>query len=185
MRYDTVIIGAGLSGLAAGIRLAYFDKSVLILERHSTIGGLNSFYRLRNRNYDVGLHAVTNYAEPGTKTGPLSKLLRQLRLRWEDFDLRPQTESAVVFPGHTLRFNNNFDYMFGQVADLFPKQVDGFRKLLERIQTHNALDLNRQPVSGRKVVGEYINDPLLIDMLFCPLMFYGSATARDLSLIHI
>ncbi len=180
MRYDTVIIGAGLSGLAAGIRLAYFDKSVLILERHSTIGGLNSFYRLRNRNYDVGLHAVTNYAEPGTKTGPLSKLLRQLRLRWEDFDLRPQTESAVVFPGHTLRFNNNFDYMFGQVADLFPKQVDGFRKLLERIQTHNALDLNRQPVSGRKVVGEYINDPLLIDMLFCPLMFYGSATARDM-----
>lgn len=180
MRYDTVIIGAGLSGLAAGIRLAYFDKSVLILERHTTIGGLNSFYRLRNRNYDVGLHAVTNYAEPGTKTGPLSKLLRQLRLRWEDFDLRPQNESAVVFPGHTLRFTNNFEYLFSQVADLFPRQIDGFRKLLERIRNHDALDLNRQPVSGRKVVGEYINDPLLIDMLFCPLMFYGSATARDM-----
>lgn len=180
MRYDTVIIGAGLSGLAAGIRLAYFDKSVLILERHTTIGGLNSFYRLRNRTYDVGLHAVTNYAEPGTKSGPLSKLLRQLRLRWEDFDLRPQNESAVVFPGHTLRFTNNFDYLFSQVRDLFPKQIDGFRKLLDRIRSHDALDLNRQPVSGRQVVGEYISDPLLIDMLFCPLMFYGSATARDM-----
>ena len=87
MSYDTIIIGAGLSGLAAGIRLAYFDKSVCVLERHTTVGGLNSFYRLRNRNHDVGLHAVTNYAEPGTKTGPLSKLLRQLRLRWEDFSL--------------------------------------------------------------------------------------------------
>lgn len=180
MRYDTVIIGAGLSGLAAGIRLAYFDKSVLIVERHTTIGGLNSFYRLRNRNYDVGLHAVTNYAEPGTKTGPLSKLLRQLRLRWEDFDLRPQVESSVVFPGHTLRFTNNFEYLFGQIADLFPRQIDGFRKLLERIRNHDALDLNREPISGRAVVGEYINDPLLIDMLFCPLMFYGSPTARDM-----
>ena len=78
VRYDTVIIGAGMSGLAAGVRLAYYEKSVCILERHTTIGGLNSFYRLRNRNYDVGLHAVTNYAEPGTKQGPLSKLLRQL-----------------------------------------------------------------------------------------------------------
>ncbi len=180
MRYDTVIIGAGLSGLAAGIRLAYFDKSVLILERHTTIGGLNSFYRLRDRNYDVGLHAVTNYAEPGTKKGPLSKLLRQLRLRWDDFDLRPQTESAVVFPEHTLRFTNNFDYLLNQVAELFPKQIDGFRRLLERINAHDALDLNREPVSGRKVVGEYINDPTLVDMLFCPLMFYGSATARDM-----
>ena len=180
MRYDTVIIGAGLSGLAAGIRLAYFDKSVLILERHTTIGGLNSFYRLRNRNYDVGLHAVTNYAEPGTKKGPLSKLLRQLRLRWEDFDLRPQNESAVIFPQHTLRFTNNFEYLFDQVAQFFPRQIDGFRKLIERINSHDALDLNREPISGRQVVGEYISDPTLIDMLFCPLMFYGSATALDM-----
>src|SRR5579864_1144160 len=92
--YDAVIIGAGMSGLAAGIRLAYFEKSVCILERHTTIGGLNSFYRLRGRNHDVGLHAVTNYAPPGAKAGPLSKVLRQLRLRWEDFGLSPQCFST-------------------------------------------------------------------------------------------
>ena len=45
--YDTIIIGAGMSGLAAGIRLAHFDQRVCILERHSAIGGLNSFYRPR------------------------------------------------------------------------------------------------------------------------------------------
>ena len=58
--YDTIIIGAGMSGLAAGIRLAHFGKRVCILERHSAIGGLNSFYRQRGRTYDVGLHAVTS-----------------------------------------------------------------------------------------------------------------------------
>src|SRR6478752_5273047 len=87
--YDTLIIGAGMSGLAAGIRLAHFGRRVCILERHTTIGGLNSFYRLRGRNYDVGLHAVTNYAAPGSKSGPLAKLLKQLRLRWDDFALSP------------------------------------------------------------------------------------------------
>ena len=30
--YDTVIIGAGMSGLAAGIRLAQYDKRVCSLE---------------------------------------------------------------------------------------------------------------------------------------------------------
>ena len=42
--YDTLIIGAGMSGLAAGIRLAYYDQRVCILEQHYSIGGLNSFY---------------------------------------------------------------------------------------------------------------------------------------------
>jgi phytoene dehydrogenase-like protein len=169
-----------MSGLSAGVRLAYYEKSVCILERHTTIGGLNSFYRLRNRNYDVGLHAITNYAEPGTKSGPLSKLLRQLRLRWEDFDLRPQLQSLIAFPDRTLKFTNDFNCLLTDIAESFPDQIDGFRKLLTRIDGHDALNLDREPLSGRAVLGECISDPLLIDMLFCPLMFYGSPTARDM-----
>ncbi len=178
--FDTVIIGAGLSGLAAGIRLAYYEKPVCILERHTTIGGLNSFYRLRGRNYDVGLHAVTNYAEPGTKKGPLSKLLRQLRMSWDDFRLRPQLGSSIAFPDVKLRFNNDFELFRSEVALAFPDQIQGFERLLTRIATFNELDLGQQALSAREVVGDYLNDPLLIDMIFCPLMFYGSAKPRDM-----
>ena len=62
--YDTVIIGAGMSGLAAGIRLAHYDQRVCILERHTTIGGLNSFYRLakvKQSKYRQGLSAWFAY----------------------------------------------------------------------------------------------------------------------------
>ena len=52
--YDTLIIGAGMSGLAAGVRLAQFGLRVCILERHTTIGGLNSFYRLAGAAIEVG-----------------------------------------------------------------------------------------------------------------------------------
>jgi len=180
VRYDTIIIGAGVSGLAAGIRLAYFGKSVCLLERHTTIGGLNSFYRLRNRNHDVGLHAVTNYAPPGTRSGPLSKLLRQLRLRWDDFNLSPQLCSSIVFPGRILKFTNQFEYFVQQIAQQFPKQIDGFNRLCRRIDAHDSLNFNRRETSARKIVSEYLSDSLLIDMLFCPLMFYGSATPRDM-----
>src|SRR3712207_113779 len=128
--YDTIIIGAGLSGLAAGIRLAYFEQRVCILERHNTIGGLNSFYRLRGRDYDVGLHAVTNYTPKGAKKGPLARLLRQLRFSWDDFHLSPQLESAVAFPGEQLRFNNDLDLLRSEIARAFPSQVEHFERLL-------------------------------------------------------
>ena len=180
MRYHTVIIGAGMAGLAAGIRLAYYEKPVCIVERHTTIGGLNSFYRLRGRNYDVGLHAVTNYAVPGSKSGPLAKLLKQLRLRWDDFDLSPQLGSSIKFPGRTLRFTNDFSYLVDQVRTVFPDQADRFGKLVETINAFDELNLDQEPVSARKVLGEHLSDAVLIDMLFCPLMFYGSAIPRDM-----
>ena len=179
-KFDTIIIGAGLSGLAAGIRLAYFEKSVCVLERHTTIGGLNSFYRLRGRDHDVGLHAVTNYASPGTKTGALSKLLRQLRLRWDDFDLTPQCESSIAFPDCRLRFTNDFEFLQQEVAEKFPDQRDGFQTLVQRILEYDELRLDVEPISTRNVLGTLITDPLLIEMLLCPLMFYGSPTSADM-----
>src|ERR1700759_2411865 len=106
--YDTIIIGAGMSGLAAGIRLAYYDQRVCILERHTTIGGLNSFYRLGGRNYEGRLHCTPNFAAKGPRKGPLARLLRQLRFSWDDFSLAPQIGSTIAFPGVSLRFNNQF-----------------------------------------------------------------------------
>src|SRR6185437_15742228 len=180
VRYDTLIIGAGLSGMAAGIRLAYFEKPVCIVERHTTIGGLNSFYRLRGRNYDVGLHAVTNYRPRGTKTGPLSKILRQLRFSWDDFDLAPQWGSRVSFPGASLQFSNDFGLLVSQIAEKFPSQTAGFRRLalfLEKLELGRVIEPG---LTARPLLARYLSDPLLVDMLLCPLMFYGSPTPDDM-----
>ena len=147
--YDTIIIGAGMSGLAAGIRLAYYDQKVCILERHTTIGGLNGFYRLRGRDYDVGLHAVTNVTPKGAKRGPLARLLRQLRLSWDDLALAPQVGSEIVFPGARLAFDNDVELLRSQIAAEFPAQVDNFEQLLAAVvdyddlnETHAAISLS-------------------------------------------
>jgi phytoene dehydrogenase-like protein len=178
--YDTIIIGAGMSGLAAGIRLARFDKRVCILERHTAIGGLNSYYRLGGRNYDVGLHAVTNYTPKGTRTGPLARLLRQLRIRWDDFALAPQLGSSIVFPGATVRFNNDFEYFASEVERCFPREKDNFRKLAASVVAYDDLSEASAAVSAREFVGGLIRDRQLVEMLFCPLMFYGSAREHDM-----
>ena len=180
MDYDVLIIGAGMSGLAAGIRLAYYDKRVCIVERHHRVGGLNSFYSIGRRKFDVGLHAMTNYVPKSVKLAPLPKLLRQLKLKAEDFALCPQRMSVVKFPDKTLRFNNDFDFFVQEVIEDFPGQAGSFQKLLRTISEYDELDLHAKPLSAREVVSSIIPDPLLIDMIFCPLMFYGNAQENDM-----
>ena len=178
--YDVLIIGAGMSGLAAGIRLAHFGKRVCILERHTTIGGLNSFYRLAGRNHDVGLHAVTNFTPKGTKTGPLARLLRQLRFSWDEFELRPQLGSRIAFPGVNLRFDNDSRLLLSQIADHFPTQIDGLRRLIAELPDYDQLGSGGPPGSARGYLSKYLSEPLLCEMLMCPLMYYGNAREQDM-----
>ncbi len=181
MAYDAVIIGSGLSGLAAGIRLAMFDKKVCIVEKHTVLGGLNSFYVRKNRTFDVGLHAMTNFTPKGVRNSPLGKLLKQLRFSHDDFRLCQQHMSEIRFPEHSLRFTNDFDFFRQEVADQFPKEIDGFNKLVEKILSFDELDLNDgKTLSSRPILESFIKDPILIDMLNCPLMYYGNAREGDM-----
>jgi phytoene dehydrogenase-like protein len=178
--YDTIIIGAGMSGLAAGIRLAHFDQRVCVLERHKTIGGLNSFYRMGGRDYDVGLHAVTNFTPKGVKKGPLARLLRQLRFKWDDFALSPQVGSTIAFPDVQLQFGNGLELLESEIASKFPAQKDAFQTLLTKIIDYDDLDEENFGGSTREILSETISDPLLIEMLLCPLMWYGNAREHDM-----
>lgn len=178
--FDVVIIGAGMSGLAAGIRLALYNKKVIILERHNAAGGLNSFYSIGGRKFDVGLHALTNFVPLGTKNTPLTKLFRQLRIPREAFDLSEQIQSSIVFPSLKLLFNNDFRLLHSQIEEAFPAEIDNFNKLLQAIKETDEVSLSFVETSARKRVGEFIKDPLLVDALFLPLCYYGSAREDDM-----
>lgn len=179
--FDVVIIGAGLSGLAAGIRLALFDKKVIILEQHNAIGGLNSFYSIAGRPYDVGLHAMTNYA-PGIKGTALSKLFRQLRINPSEFNLSPQKQSKIAFNEHTLFFSNDLDLLKTHVSQQFPDQINGFSHLCTCVQKEfQALSPEKEIVSALSIIPNFISNPLLINMLLLPLLYYGSPRENDIT----
>ena len=181
MHYDVIVIGSGLSGLAAGIRLAMFDKKVLIAEKHTVVGGLNSYYTRKSRIIDVGLHAMTNYAPKGKRSTPLGKLLKQLRLNHDDFRLCEQEISEIRFPGKSLRFTNDFELLRQEISEQFPDQMDGFTRLVKKVESFDELSLIKSEwTSSQDILKNYISNPTLIDMLFCPLMFYGNASERDM-----
>ena len=178
--YDAVIIGAGMSGLAAAVRLGMFGQKVLVLERHNSAGGLNSFYARGQRKYDVGLHALTNWVPEGTKGAPLVKLMRQLRIRREELDLCPQLGSRVTMAGRNLRVNNYFADFEADVAREFPRSIDRFRALDAYLSGLDEAALEARGGSARALLDERLGDPLLRDMLLLPTCFYGSAVEDDI-----
>ncbi len=182
--YDVAIIGAGLSALAAGVRLAHFGKRVCLFERHNVVGGLNSFYSVAGRKYDVGLHAMTNYVPREVRGTALGKLLRQLRIERDALDLCPQLGSAVRFPGRELRFTNDAAVLESEVAREFPAQVDAFRRFLGEVRAFDDTVSASPGFTAREMVRRHISDPVLEDMLLCPLFYYGSATPRDMDALQ-
>jgi len=181
-KYPLLIIGGGLSGLAAGIRFARFGQKVLILEKHSKAGGLNSYYYRKGRLLETGLHAITNYAPPEDKHAPLNRLLRQLKIPRRTVKLRQQKTSEILFPGRAnLCFSNDFSMLQLQIAKRFPGSVKQFAKMLTEIDAYDAF-APRPKVSARTFVATFLQDRLLLEMIFCPLMFYGGSDEDDMDL---
>lgn len=179
-KFDTVIIGAGMSGLAAGIRLAMYDHKVLIIEKHSISGGLNSYYARGKRKFDVGLHALTNFVSPSDRGKPFNKLLKQLRIPLDHFKLSPQNYSLIQFPDCTLKFTNEIASFIEEIAQKFPNDVDGFIKLIEYVQAFDEVNLNNEQIMAKVKVRQFIQNEELLEMIFCPLLIYGSAWENDM-----
>ncbi len=123
---------------------------------------------------------MTNFVKPGVKRAPLNRILRQLRISREELQLSEQLGSRVAFSGRDLRFNNDFGLLESEVGREFPNQIDGFRKLVVAIESFDDTEFNYPYQSAREVVRSCISDSTLEDMIFCPLMYYGSSTEDDM-----
>ncbi len=182
MKVPFLIIGGGLSGLAAAIRYARFSPDVLLLEKHSRLGGLNSYFYRKGSLIETGLHAITNYAEPTEKKAPLNQLLRQLKLHRRHLHLHEQIQSEICFAGReSLLFSNTFEVFHDQIVSKFPRSVQGFDDVVVAIASYDPF----RPqcfTSAKAFLHHFLKDPLLVDMILCPLMFYGSSIENDMDL---
>jgi hypothetical protein len=187
-QYDAIIIGCGMSGLGAALRLRLFGKKVVIVEAHKISGGLNSYYKRQGREFDVGLHALTNFSAPNPLTGrvnrktPLGKLLQQLNLNFEDFRPREIFQSRIHFPQRQITFTNEIGHLIDQIERFFPEEKAGFLELIKVMGDQGAsLSLSkREFLSARMMLSQWIKDQTLQELILCPLLFYGSATPQDM-----
>ncbi len=180
MAYDIIVLGGGLSGIAAAIRLSHYGKRVLLCERHFRLGGLNSWYERGGMVLDTGLHALTNFVGEDQTTAPLNRVLRQLRLRRSTLELHPQRRSRILFPGTEMCLDNSYDDFTAQVREKFPDDAAGFDALSREILQAGYASEEMPWRSVNAVLETYISSRRLRDILRFPVMYYGNAQAEDM-----
>lgn len=74
MKYDVIIIGAGLGGLTAGAKLAKEGKKVFIIEQHSVPGGCATTFKRGDFTLEVGLHEMDGPSPRDMKTRIFNEL---------------------------------------------------------------------------------------------------------------
>jgi len=74
MKYDVIIIGAGLGGLTSGAKLAREGKKVLLIEQHSQPGGCATTFRRGDFTLEVGLHEMDGPSPRDMKTRIFNEL---------------------------------------------------------------------------------------------------------------
>jgi phytoene dehydrogenase-like protein len=71
VRYDTVVIGAGIGGLVCANLLARAGLRVLLVEQHYMAGGYCSTFRRKGYTFDAATHFYPLLGNPSTLTGRL------------------------------------------------------------------------------------------------------------------
>ena len=68
-KWDAIIIGSGMGGMAAASALSRQGHRVLLLEQYQVLGGLTHSFSRDGFSWDVGIHYLSGFApgEPGRK----------------------------------------------------------------------------------------------------------------------
>lgn len=97
MKYDIIVIGAGLAGLTASLKLAKSGKKVALFEKHSMPGGYATNFNRKNKNgniytFDVSLHSLSGTNENCC----LNMLFNDLGII-DDITLLKKSEPSMIF----------------------------------------------------------------------------------------
>ena len=126
MPQSIIVIGAGISGLAAASRLAHAGYRVTVLERNPQVGGLLSEYRARGFSWTLGPPAF--YAVP-----QLRALFDDLGRALDDYlrllPLQPQTR--FFYPdGEVFNSSRDWTATAAEIARIAPDDIAGYLRFL-------------------------------------------------------
>ena len=120
-KYDAIIIGSGMGGLAVAAILAKQGKKALVLEKHYTAGGFTHTFKRKNYEWDVGIHYI---GAVDKKTRTLRRFFDYItdgKLEWADMG---EVYDRIVFGEKEYQFVKGVDNWKARMKEYFPSAAD-------------------------------------------------------------
>ena len=130
---DTIIIGSGISGMAAGIILAKEGERVLVLEQHRVAGGLTQTYSRKGTIFPTGVHRLGSL-QPGQ---PLWYYFKYLDLldRLDLVGLSNECFERFYFPSNDYKIPVGREQYQHKLLGYFPDQEKGITRYFSDFNT--------------------------------------------------
>ncbi len=200
-RWDAIVIGAGIGGLAAAGVLARLGRRVLVLEQHRVPGGLMQSFRRGPWSWDVGLHVAGEMGDAGMG-GRLLSALAGRRVGWTRIDA--PYDQVLFEDGDRVELPSGMGRLRASLHRRFPAEREGLDRYFALSRRAAAamrdLFLARPISSGRRrpagdeerlalaTTGEVLDsvtrDPRLRCALSVQWRFYGSPPRESAFGVH-
>lgn len=133
-KFDTIVIGSGISGLTMSLILARCGQRVLLLEKAPTLGGSVARFSRRGIPFDIGFHFTGGFEEGGIMRDAFTHL--GLMDRIEPLFLHGEGASRMIFEREGGDFTLPLGYrqMTERVVDYFPKEEKGVREYFRKVK---------------------------------------------------
>lgn len=129
--YDAIVIGSGIGGMAAAIRLCQRDKRVLLLEASDRFGGYSRPVVFGGYKFDLGIHYLGKLG-PGEE---FRRLLDELGLEELEFiELDPDGFDTYIFPDYEFKFPKGRERLAARLIRDFPREEKGIQAYLDTIE---------------------------------------------------
>ena len=123
--YDTVVIGAGIGGLACAAILAKQQKKVLLVEATDRVGGFQRRFERSGFHFEPHFH----FLQDAGPNRPVRRLLQSLGIDQEFARLDPVAQ--IGFADETLPIDQSREQFIASLTQRFPEERKGIAALFD------------------------------------------------------
>ena len=178
MKYDAVIIGAGIAGLTCALQLSRQGRKVLVLESQPVPGGFATSFRRNGFTFESSVHCVDSL-EP---QGDLRKFLDEFGVSSNIEYIDLPSFSRIIYPRHDFVITGIKDDLLRTLKEFFPAESDNFERLFHKIKRfENQFDwfVNSKMPEWLKTLLLPVACPLLVTASMSSLNKFVSRFVKD------
>ena len=133
-QWDVIVIGSGIGGLSAAAALAREGKRVLVVERHSQLGGLTQSFERNGYRFNVGVHYIGGAGDTEGRAGPAKKIFDVLTPHGIPMASMGPVYDRVHFPGMTIEFEHPATRLVETLKVRFPSEAAGIDRYFDSMR---------------------------------------------------